>query len=200
MKKKKSTPSFLYGLFCPWVFPGKKNQSQVLHLGCFVRKFSLERKISPRFFLCFVLSLNFHCQPDASTFVGIISRFYFLDYQLQTNHGVHVWKRQNRGHGKHWSFGKLLREKWFRCQHRWSCRAGDASKLCLGMSGHVVSLFYLGGVPCSPSVFVEGVWGSKGHPEDFRPRERAGADVWVNRALKPAWSLQPELQSHGIRS
>lgn len=26
--------------------------------------------------------------------MGIISKFNFLDYQLQTNHGVHVWNRQ----------------------------------------------------------------------------------------------------------
>lgn len=72
---------------------------------------------------------------------------------------------------------------------------------CLqALSGHVVSLFHLGGVPCSPSLFVEGVLGSKGRPVDFRPQECGVGDVWVNTALEPVLSLQQEFQSRGIRS
>lgn len=56
------------------------------------------------------------------------------------------------------------------------------------------------GVPCSPSLFVEGVLGSKGQSVDFRPGERGVAAVWVNKALKPVLSLQQEFQGRGIRS
>lgn len=76
------------------------------------------------------------------------------------------------------------------------CLQALAGNVC----GHVVSLFHLGGVACSPALFVEGVSGSKGHPVDFRPRECGVGDVWVNTALKPVLSLQQEFQSHGIRS
>lgn len=90
--ERKISPKFLVGLV-------------------FVLKFSLEIKINPGFFLYFVFSLHFHCQSDASTFAGIIFKFNFLDYQLQTNHRVNIWNRQKSWTWKTLNFWETMEGK-----------------------------------------------------------------------------------------
>lgn len=163
----------------------KINPNFFFCMGCFTPKFLLERKISPRIFLWFVLSLNFHCQPDASAFVGILFKFNFPDFQLQTNHGVNVWNRQNHEHGKHWGFGEMMEWKVVL-----SGSTGEAAvpemppspgRECLWACGFPFPTWevFPAHLHCLLKVFSS----SKGHPVDFRPRECGVGDVWVNTAL-----------------
>lgn len=163
-----------------------------------------QRKINPNFFFVWVvLPLNFcwkeKSAPESSpdlfcpsiftanllAFVGILFKFNFPDFQLQTNHGVNVWNRQNHEHGKHWGFGGMMEWKVVLSASRGEAAVPEMppspGRECLWACGFPFPTWevFPAHLHCLLKVFSS----SKGHPVDFRPRECGVGDVWVNTAL-----------------